>query len=313
MTTRVCDLLIVGGGPAGLSAAINGASEGLNVCILDAAGSLGGQAKESSRIENYPLPAGHEDGVSGSDLMTGFVQQAKKFATQMFCPVVAERLTRQDDHLVVTTSDYDEYAARAVLLSNGLSYRRHGAEGIGALMGRGVYYGLPSALPKSGRVVVVGGANSAGQAVLKLASNPKLHVTLVIRKRIEDQMSTYLIERIKAASNVYVRENTSVVGTTGNGWLQTVELDRGDKSLTVQGLYVFIGASPRTLWLNGTLDLDDRKYVVTDRGPLSFETSMPGVFAGGDVRSGSVKRIASAIGEGAVALQSIHRYLAAKE
>lgn len=205
------DLLVIGGGPAGLSAAINGSSEGLRVRVLDSGHTLGGQAKESSAIENYP---GFPEGITGADLMSSFVRQAHKFNTSMLCPIGAARVWREDDRVHVMTEDYQEHVARAALLSIGLSYRRLPAKGIGPLMGRGVFYGMPPGRwspTKSCQVMVVGGANSAGQAVLKLASNQRASVRLVIRKTIDRQMSTYLIDRIRAMENVEVCENCEVV------------------------------------------------------------------------------------------------------
>ena len=316
MTSCDSDLLIIGGGPGGLSAAINGASEGLSVRLIDSGSSLGGQARESSGIENYP---GFPESVTGHDLMTRFVQQAHKFNTLLTCPVSAASISRDRERVVITTDDFQEYVGRAAILSIGLSYRRLMAKDIGRFMGHGVFYGAPSMnalLAKKPNVsIVVGGANSAGQAAVGLARNPKNSVKLVIRKAIDAQMSTYLIEKIAVLPNVEVMEGSEVVECFGdkNG-LSSICISRADGSrehVETTAMYVFIGAIPRTLWLKGVIDLDDLKFVKTDvgQGRLAFETSMPGVFAAGDVRSGSTKRIASAIGEGACALQMIHRYL----
>lgn len=324
MTTTVCDLLVIGSGPAGMSAAINGASEGLKVCMIDSNNYLGGQARESNAIENYP---GFPEGITGQNLMDRFTEQAAKFGTRVDCPVRAVELREDGATKIVTTEDYAEYHAKTVLLSLGLSYRRLNAENVGKFMGRGVYYGLPvgSILGqrRKCRVVVIGGANSAGQAVLKLAQNRNAEITMLIRRRIVDQMSAYLIERIKQLSNVEVLEGAEMQGCLGdNKGLSHVVLKDGSEICT-DSVHIFIGAVPRTMWLRDALSMDDKKFVQTwhdvpehhleGRETLPFETSMQGVFAAGDVRVGSVKRIASAIGEGGAALQMIHNRLASYE
>lgn len=311
------DLLIIGGGPAGLSAAINGASEGLTVRIMDNGAMLGGQARESSAIENYP---GFPDGITGDDLMSRFVRQAHKFNAGFFCPCHAAALDVMEGgrHIVVKDDDYQLHVARAVLLSLGVNYRKLSAQNIGLFMGRGVYYGVPQEKKNGKRTVaVIGGANAAGQAVVNLASNPKLHVRLFVRKTITTQMSAYLVERIKGLSNVTVEEHCEVEECHGDSCLRGITyLREGEPVYTnLDAMYIFIGALPKTMWL--PVALDKNKFILTDdeawtgesRAPLPFETSMPGVFAAGDVRSGSVKRVATAIGEGAAALQMVHKYL----
>lgn len=318
-----CDLLIVGSGPAGMSAAINGASEGLRVCMIDGNSVLGGQARESNAIENY---AGFPEGVTGNELMNRFTAQAIKFDTDIHCPVRAAHIRRDGESLVVTSEDYVEYRAKTVLLSLGLSYRRLDARNIGQYMGKGVYYGLPSGTfqpRKKCQITVVGGANSAGQAVLKLASNKNASVRMLIRRGIRDQMSTYLIERIRMLPNVEVLEGVSVVGCRGTQDVLTdLELSDG-RSVCTESMFIFIGAVPKTMWLQDAIQLDEKKFIrtwvdmdgaaahmVDGSVTLPYETSMKGVFAAGDVRVGSVKRIAAAIGEGAAALQMIHNRLA---
>lgn len=315
---RDSDLLIVGGGPAGLSAAINAASEGLSVRLLDNGSPMGGQARESAAIENYP---GFPEGITGSDLMSTFVRQARKFAAHMICPVTAAQMVQDRDtkRFRITTDDYQEYTGKAVLLSLGLSYRRLMADGLAPLMGRGVYYGRPlGTLQRNCKVAVIGGANSAGQAVVKLASMPNVNVRMIIRKGIVDQMSTYLIERIKLMPNVTVMEGCEVVAVHGDKRLQCMDVRCSDgqvKRYDVDQMNIFIGATPRTLWLKPTLiEMDRNNYVQTWKDvmraeALPYETSIPGVFAAGDVRSNSTKRIASAIGEGAAAVPMIHKYL----
>lgn len=313
------DLLIIGGGPAGLSAAINGASEGLTVRLLDSGPSLGGQARESSAIENYP---GFPEGITGNELMHTFVKQALKFRTNILCPVSASKLAVDGKRFSVLTDDYQEFTARAVLLSSGLSYRRHMAEGIGPLMGRGVFYGMPPgkfAPTRKCNVAVVGGANSAGQAALKFAQNTNATVYMIIRKNLDAQMSTYLIERLRALPNVHICEGCEITSVHGEKSLESVTTKLADgrtDEMAMNFMFIFIGATPRTLWVRDVITLDERHFVKTWNDlpdgdtRLPYETSVPGVFAAGDVRLGSTKRIATAIGEGAGALSMIHRRLA---
>lgn len=306
------DLLIVGGGPSGLSAAINGASEGLRVMLLDSDEQLGGQARQSAAIENYP---GFPEGITGDELMGALVRQADKFAARVTCPARIVDLAQDGQWLVARDDIGQEYAGRAVLLSCGLTYRRLNANGIGQYMGRGAFYGVPSGRTPTHKckVVVVGGANSAGQAVVNLAKNKKAEVILAVRKTLAAQMSQYLIDRIAATENITVLENTEVEACEGVGKLQAIRTAAGE-TLDADYLFIYIGAVPRTYWLKPALQLDEHGFIQTwgDTGnmwALPYETSVRGVFAAGDVRAGSVKRIASAAGEGAAALQMIHRRL----
>jgi thioredoxin reductase (NADPH) len=320
--TCTSDLLIIGGGPAGLSAAINGASEGLNVRLLDAGSVLGGQAKESSGIENYP---GFPDGITGDELMGRMARQARKFATSIVAPVSAAHLVKnKDGSLTVTCDDFSEYTTRSVLLAMGVNYRRLQADNIGHFLGRGVYYGVPNwKLPARTRsIAVIGGANSAGQAAFGLAQNERLNVKLLVRRNIEVGMSTYLVDKIRDRPNIDVIEMCEVKVCEGTTCLTRVVAMQNGKEIPIDldAMFIFIGAAPRTMWLRGTLALDEGNFVLTGAGtgyrmghdgspPAYYETSVAGVFAAGDIRSGSTKRIATAIGEGAGALQMIHQYL----
>jgi thioredoxin reductase (NADPH) len=309
--THECDLLIVGGGPAGLSAAINGASEGLSICLLDNGLALGGQARGSASIENYPMPEGPHKGVTGERLMTGFVSQAYKFGADLICPQDAFKLIRDKDGLFLLTDDGDKFLAKSVILANGLNYRKHNALGLGPLIGRGVYYGMPSIPDKTlsnKTCAVIGGANSAGQAVLRLSKVPACKVKLIVRGTLRARMSQYLIDRIEAMPNVEIVENADVTAVDGRGRLEELTIN-GKTKMQVNYVFIYIGAVPRTFWLEGSVDLDDHGFINTSKGKLPFETSIPGVFAAGDVRSGSTKRIAAAIGEGSAALQMVHQYL----
>jgi thioredoxin reductase (NADPH) len=318
MPTNLLDLVIIGGGPSGLSAAINAASEGLSVLLMDKATVLGGQARESAAIENY---AGFPEGVTGELLMTKLVQQAAKFDAGLAAPCQAVELQPEGDHWAIR-DDYGELTyARTVLLSPGLAYRRLNAPGVGRFMGSGVFYGVPGGKAPTRRcnIAVVGGANSAGQAVINLARNPQANVRLVVRHRLTDQMSAYLIARIRATANIEVIEEAEITDCQGSGVLSEVCIKIADKevALPMDYLFVYIGAVPRTYWLPANA-LDPKGFIKTwdDAGDLAsgvlpYETAMRGVFAAGDVRFGSVKRIAAAVGEGSAAVQFIHRRLGA--
>jgi thioredoxin reductase (NADPH) len=326
--TDFYDLVIVGGGPAGLGAAVYGASEGLRTVLVERQ-ATGGQAGQSSRIENY---LGFPDGVSGGQLTERARRQAGKFGAELLTTRVVDRLEVRGSSRVVRFEDGSEIAAHSVVLATGVAYRRMEAPGVDELVGAGVYYGSAATEQQACTdqdIFIVGGANSAGQAAVFFARVAR-SVTLLVRgKSLEASMSQYLIEQIHGIPNIRVRLCTSVVGAEGDGHLERLVLEDAANGTTetvpASHLFVFIGAAPLTDWLDGVLDRDSGGFLVTgpdlvrdgrrpagwvpDRDPYLLETSVPGVFAAGDVRAQSVKRVASAVGEGAMAVTLVHRYL----
>ena len=324
---RCFDLVVVGGGPAGLAAAVYGASEGLHTLAVEMT-APGGQAGASSRIENY---LGFPMGVSGSELTQRAVIQAEKFGASLTVPCTAESLRNQAGHLVVGFSDGSDVAGRAVIAATGAAYRRLEASRLSDFEGNGVYYAateMESRMCGIAPVVVVGGGNSAGQASIFL-SQSGCPVTLVIRgSDLNKGMSRYLTERIEADPHITLRTRTTVVALEGDETLRALRLEGPDGETLVQcaGLFSFIGADPSSGWLSGCAALDERGFLLTDlslnpdqldqdwetlgRLPLPFETSHPGLFAVGDLRSGSTKRVAAAVGEGSAAVRSVHQHLA---
>ena len=322
------DLVIIGAGPAGLAAAVYGASEGLDTLVLEGEG-IGGQAGTSSLIRNY---LGFPWGVGGAELASRAAEQASLFGATFGYMRHATQLRRTGGGLTVHLSCGSEVTAKAVVVATGASYRGLGVPGLEALHGAGVFYGaaVSEAQAVQGQdVYVVGAGNSAGQAAMHLSKYAS-RVTLLARgDSLVASMSDYLIKEIEAAENVRVRLNTRVVDGDGEGWLERLVLKDFASGLTetvpAAGLFVLIGAEPHTAWLPKEIERDDRGYVVTGRDlmrygqprrgwhlerlPLLLETSMQGVFAVGDVRHGSVKRVASAVGEGAIAIQMVHEYL----
>ncbi|HKE69422.1 MAG TPA: FAD-dependent oxidoreductase [Nocardioidaceae bacterium] len=316
------DLLIVGAGPAGLSAAVYAASEGFHTLVVDQGG-LGGQATSSSLIRNY---LGFPRGVSGRRLAQQAYDQAWVFgASFAFMQQATDLRLRNDGGLLVTLSDSGPIRADVVLLATGASYRRLGVPELEAMNGAGVFYGGSTSEAHGltdGDVYVVGGANSAGQAALHLARYAR-QVTLVARAASLDAgMSHYLVRQIEATPRLRVRLGTEVVGGSGDGWLERLVLrdrDSGrEETVNADGLFLMIGAHPHTDWLPSEIERDPGGFVLTgpdvdrsrwpaERDPLLLETSLPRVFAAGDVRHGSVKRVASAVGEGSVAIQLLHR------
>ncbi len=327
-TTDFYDLVVVGGGPAGLGAAVYGASEGLRTLLVERQ-ATGGQAGQSSRIENY---LGFPDGVSGAQLTDRARRQATKFGAEILTARDVTGLSARGPARVVEFSDGTEVAAHAVIVATGVSYRDLGAPGAVDLTGSGVYYGSASTEAADcvdADVYVVGGANSAGQSAVFFSRVAKT-VTLVVRAdSLERSMSYYLIEQLHAIDNVSVRLETEIEECHGDGHLEALTLrhtptGRSERVDTGHA-FVFIGAEPRTDWLDGVLDRDQHGFVVTgpdllvdgrrprgwplDRDPWPLESSVPGVFVAGDVRADSVKRVASAVGDGAMAVTLAHRYL----
>jgi thioredoxin reductase (NADPH) len=327
---REFDVVIVGGGPAGLSAAVYGASEGFRTLVVDDGG-IGGQATSSSLIRNY---LGFPRGVSGRRLAESAYEQAWVFGAKFAFMHDATGIRRDGDRLYVSLSDGGEVSARVVILATGATYRRLGVPELEALVGAGVFYGgSASEAPTTAdeEAYVVGGANSAGQAALNLAEFAR-RVTLVVRAESLDKgMSHYLVRQIEGAPNIDVRLGTEVVGggAGGDGWLERLVLrsraDGTTETVAADELFLMIGAHPNTDWLPAQCGREDGGFIHTgadvendgnwplERSPLSLETSMPGVFAAGDVRHGSMSRVASAVGEGSIAIRLVHKLFAAEQ
>jgi len=324
---HVHDVAIVGAGPGGLAAAVSAAAEGLDVVVVERE-SIGGQAGSSARIRNY---LGFSRGIAGAELAQRAYQQAWVFGVEFAHMSEVASLHRSDDGYVITLSDGRDATARSVVLATGVSYRRLGAAALDALVGIDVFYGasVSQAPAYAGEhVIVVGGGNSAGQAVLHLARHAR-EVTLLVRgDTLATSMSQYLRDELRAAGNVVSCLNTEIIDGTGADRLESVtvrDMVNGSVStMDAAGLFLFIGARPRTEWLPAEIARDEAGFVLTGGDvseeliaaegsatprPRIFETTLPGVFAIGDVRAGSVKRVASAAGEGAVAITSVLRYL----
>ncbi|OYV24261.1 MAG: fused response regulator/thioredoxin-disulfide reductase [Mycobacterium sp. 20-66-4] len=319
------DLIVIGGGPAGLAAAVYGASEGLRTVLIERT-ATGGQAGQSSRIENY---LGFPDGVSGGQLAERARRQAEKFGAELITARAATALEINGSKRTIRFADGGSIDAHAVILATGVAYRNLDADGCHELTGCGVYYGAAVSVAsdcKDEEVYVVGGANSAGQAAMYLSREAN-SVTIVVRgPSLEASMSYYLIQQIEQNPKITVRTCTEVQRATGDGHLEKLTLVNnrtGDtEEVTCARMFIFIGAAPRTEWLDGVLARDAHGFILTgpdlrnvcgwtlDRPPHHLETSVPGVFATGDVRSESAKRVAAAVGEGSMAVMLVHRYLA---
>ncbi len=320
------DLVVVGGGPAGLAAAVYGASEGLRTIVVERE-SAGGQAGQSSRIENY---LGFPAGLSGADLAHRATTQARRFGAELLTARGAVGLDWSGTTRIVRLSDGSDVASHTVLLATGVSYRRLEAEGADILTGRGIWYGTAStgdaALLDGKEAFVVGGANSAGQAALHLSQATK--VTILYRgDSLAKSMSQYLVERIEESSDITVRLNANVVEAHGEESLEEITIDEAgvQSRIPATAVFVFVGAEPHTEWIGDSIARSERGFVLTgsqvievpsgcarwslDRHPFPLETNLPGVFAAGDVRDQSIKRVASAVGEGSMAVLLIHQYL----
>jgi thioredoxin reductase (NADPH) len=320
------DLVVAGAGPAGLAAAVYGASEGLATLVIEC-NAPGGQAGTSSRIENY---LGFPVGLSGADLTLRAREQAIRFGAEILVPAEVVGVRRADPYTVVQLADGSEVSAGTMLVATGVRYRTLDVPGAAGLTGAGVYYGAGRAEGvdhEGGRVFVVGGGNSAGQAALFL-SQFAASVTLLLRGGdLAAGMSRYLVDRLEASEKIAVEYHTEVAGAQGSRRLEGLRLRTGtdEREVAADALFVFIGQAPRTAWLDGVVRRDDRGFVLTgvDLGvappewplpvpPLPLETSVPGVFAAGDARHGAGNRIAAAVGEGAMAVRFAHQRLASK-
>lgn len=323
------DLIVVGGGPAGLAAAVYGASEGLRTVMIERE-APGGQAGTSSRIENY---LGFPTGLSGADLARRAATQARRFGVEILSPQEAVGLQVKDQFRIVKLMDGTELSCHALMIATGVSYRKLDVPGIEKLTGAGVYYGAAMTEAISCRdedVYIVGGANSAGQAAMYFSKFAGKVTMLVRADSLAKSMSQYLIDQIAATENISVMVNTQVLEAHGENNLEAITLSNTEtgetKTAPATALFIFIGAAPRTEWLAGVVERDKNGFILSgpdlmmdgrrpkgwrlDRDPFLLETSVPGVFVAGDVRARSVKRVASAVGEGSIAVQFVHQYLA---
>ena len=321
------DLVVVGAGPAGLAAAVYGASEGLKTLLVERE-APGGQAGTSSNIENY---LGFPAGLTGGDLTRRAVAQARKFGAEILTPQEVSRVRAEGSYRVITLGDGHEVSTRVLLVATGVSYRKLGVPGAESLTGAGLYYGASMSEALSCRdedVYLVGGGNSAGQAAVFFAQYAR-QVTILCRgNNLGESMSRYLVDQIEAIDNIRTMSRTHITAVSGEGHLETITIACGDKEQTVRAssLFVFIGAVPRTDWIADIVLRDEYGFILTgpdlprvdgklrkwplERDPFLLETCVPGIFCAGDVRHQSVKRVASAVGEGSIAVQFTHRYLA---
>jgi thioredoxin reductase (NADPH) len=323
------DLAIVGAGPAGLAAAVYGASEGLRTVTIERE-APGGQAGTSSRIENY---LGFPVGLSGGDLARRAVTQARRFGVEILTPQEVTGIRLQDPYRTLILADGSEINCHSLILALGVSWRRLQIPGIDRLTGAGVYYGAAQTEAfacKDEEVYIVGGANSAGQAAMYFSKYARKVIMLVRGESLTKSMSQYLIDQIEATPNIEVRVYSSVVEVKGETNLEAIAIANSitgeTEIVSAKYLFIFIGAQPLTEWLDGIVDRDDKGFILTgadlqaenrhpqgwklDRDPFLLETNIPGIFAVGDVRHNSIKRVASGVGEGSICVQFVHRYLA---
>jgi thioredoxin reductase (NADPH) len=326
---EIYDLLVVGAGPAGLAAAVYGASEGLKTITLDSV-ATGGQAGTSSKIENY---LGFPAGLSGTELTVRAVLQAEKFGAQIFIPSEAVKLDCERNFYIVETNNGDRIATSSIIIATGARYRKLDVPRLEDFEGTSIFYAateMEARLCENQDVIIVGGGNSAGQAAMFLCERMR-HIYMMIRGGdLNASMSRYLIDRIKHTPNIQLMTRTEIKELIGDTGLKRVVVQNNEShersELDAQAIFAFIGAAPHTEWLNGMVATDEDGFILTGerlteshlrhedwleigRKPLLFETSLPGVFAVGDVRSGSVKRVASAVGEGSIAVRSVHEFL----
>jgi thioredoxin reductase (NADPH) len=326
---HVYDLVVVGAGPAGLAASVYAASEGLDVLTADAL-AAGGQAGTSSRIENY---LGFPAGISGADLTQNALLQAQRFGARITVPCTVKSLGIDGGERVVTLTDGTRLRTRCVLVASGVSYRKLEIPDFSRFEGAGIYYAatdMEARLCRGEEIVVVGGGNSAGQAIVYLAKYARRVHVLLRKADLGASMSRYLVDRVEGLENVTIHRECAVAGLDGNGQLAAVHVGNGTREalkIETKALFLFIGADANTGWLRGCVELDRKGFVLTGtelpsgttdaerwraagRAPFLLETSLPGVFAAGDVRSGSAKRVAAAVGEGSMSVSFVHAYIA---
>lgn len=328
MAERTTDLIIVGGGPAGLSAAVSASYEGIDTLVIDGKSRFGGQAGQATWIQNY---AGFTDGISGYDLVGQMLDQGVRLGAKYQAPLRAERLERTSDDLFAIKDGTESLTGRAVLLACGVDYKRHNAPNLAVFLGRGVTYGTPhkSAVYEDKKIVVVGGANSAGQAALSLSTMSGCEVNLLIRGNdMRSKMSASVADDIEARDSIKVHLETEIVEARGReGHLKEliVKTPTDEHPIPADEVFLLIGANPRTQWLPDEVARDALGFICAGRqldeelrqkfkdecgrAPMDREASVPGLFVAGDVRSDSVKRVASAAGDGAIVVPEIYKYL----
>ncbi len=328
-TQELYDVVIIGAGPSGLGAAVYGASEGLKTALIEKR-APGGQAGTSSRIENY---LGFPNGLSGSDLARRAVTQATRFGAELITPQEVVDIVPDQNYKRIKCADGSEIVTKTIVITTGVNYRYHPAKGAAELAGMGVYYGAAmteASACKSKTIVVVGGGNSAGQGAMYLSQFASKVVIIIRQKDLSATMSQYLIDQIAGTPNIELWGETEVTEVLGDGKLEHLLINhiatKETQTIEASAMFVFIGAKPYTDWLGDKIIKDDKGFVITgrdlltndtykrawklEREPMMLETCVPGIFAAGDVRSGAMNRVASAVGEGAMAIKFVHEYLA---